>query len=125
MQDSQLSLLFLNLLSVCFLRIRRLPVAILTDALFPYATLFLFRILGTCGDGGVAMLQHLGLKLGDGRGEVRIVVAQRLQLLGIILVDLGLDGRSEEHTSELQPLMRISYAAFFLKKNISITLNRL
>src|SRR3546814_4774585 len=28
----------------------------------------------------------------------------------------GLTGRSEEHTSELQSLMRISYAVFFLKK---------
>src|SRR3546814_1256041 len=30
--------------------------------------------------------------------------------------DLGHDGRSEEHTSELQSLMRISYAVFCLKK---------
>src|SRR3546814_8724461 len=29
---------------------------------------------------------------------------------------LGFDGRSEEHTSELQSLMRISYAVFCLKK---------
>src|SRR3546814_6672973 len=29
----------------------------------------------------------------------------------------GLDLRSEEHTSELQSLMRISYAGFFMKKN--------
>src|SRR3546814_7516692 len=28
----------------------------------------------------------------------------------------GVSGRSEEHTSELQSLMRISYAVFFLKK---------
>src|SRR3546814_10547915 len=55
------------------------------------------RILGTYGDGGVAMLQLLGLKLGDGRVEVRIVVAQRLQLLGIMLVDLGLDGGGAGH----------------------------
>src|SRR3546814_9535785 len=31
-------------------------------------------------------------------------------------VALALDGRSEEHTSELQSLMRISYAVFCLKK---------
>src|SRR3546814_3154087 len=31
-------------------------------------------------------------------------------------VDTGLAGRSEEHTSELQSLMRISYAVFCLKK---------
>src|SRR3546814_4049388 len=33
----------------------------------------------------------------------------------------GRRGRSEEHTSELQSLMRISYAVFCLKKNIKIT----
>src|SRR3546814_991732 len=32
------------------------------------------------------------------------------------LVSLGYEGRSEEHTSELQSLMRISYAVFCLKK---------
>src|SRR3546814_2549825 len=32
------------------------------------------------------------------------------------LQDPGLDARSEEHTSELQSLMRISYAVFCLKK---------
>src|SRR3546814_8292328 len=31
-------------------------------------------------------------------------------------IDEGFDGRSEEHTSELQSLMRISYAVFCLKK---------
>src|SRR3546814_2798415 len=31
-------------------------------------------------------------------------------------LDLPLSGRSEEHTSELQSLMRISYAVFCLKK---------
>src|SRR3546814_7947271 len=34
-----------------------------------------------------------------------------------------LDGRSEEHTSELQSLMRISYAVFCLKKKIITTNN--
>src|SRR3546814_2856694 len=34
----------------------------------------------------------------------------------------GRDGRSEEHTSELQSLMRISYAVFCLKKKTTITL---
>src|SRR3546814_9252825 len=38
--------------------------------------------------------------------------------------DVGVAGRSEEHTSELQSLMRISYAVFCLKKKkitVSIT----
>src|SRR3546814_4232793 len=34
----------------------------------------------------------------------------------VIEAQVGLDGRSEEHTSELQSLMRISYAVFCLKK---------
>src|SRR3546814_2895271 len=33
----------------------------------------------------------------------------------------GIVGRSEEHTSELQSLMRISYAVFCLKKKIKMT----
>src|SRR3546814_9530579 len=36
----------------------------------------------------------------------------------------GLSGRSEEHTSELQSLIRISYAVFCLKKNTNIKHNR-
>src|SRR3546814_9914609 len=36
------------------------------------------------------------------------------QALGVVRAHLGI--RSEEHTSELQSLMRISYAAFCLKK---------
>src|SRR3546814_4506377 len=35
---------------------------------------------------------------------------------GLVIVMGGLLGRSEEHTSELQSLMRISYAVFCLKK---------
>src|SRR3546814_5912189 len=58
---------------------------------------------------------------------------RRLALLAKILAPLGLsvedwDGeaallvdRSEEHTSELQSLMRISYAVFCLKKKSTIT----
>src|SRR3546814_1326528 len=36
----------------------------------------------------------------------------------LFLVAMNLAGRSEEHTSELQSLMRISYAVFCLKKKI-------
>src|SRR3546814_6419477 len=43
--------------------------------------------------------------IGQGRGEQRLRAADRLRGM-----------RSEEHTSELQSLMRISYAAFCLKK---------
>src|SRR3546814_2708303 len=36
----------------------------------------------------------------------------------------GIQQRSEEHTSELQSLMRISYAVFCLKKKITVHINR-
>src|SRR3546814_5019801 len=43
-------------------------------------------------------------------GSLRVVAFKRLQEIS------GALGRSEEHTSELQSLMRISYAVFCLKK---------
>src|SRR3546814_2096898 len=54
--------------------------------------------------------------------EVRFVRGQSLsltasRLLALMILTAGGDAwRSEEHTSELQSLMRISYAVFFLKK---------
>src|SRR3546814_9710456 len=52
--------------------------------------------------------RHFEQHLGAGSGEKIAVVGGR---------HVGAD-RSEEHTSELQSLMRISYAVFCLKKNI-------
>src|SRR3546814_9744385 len=77
-----------------FLMIRRPPRSTRTDTLFPYTTLF--------------------------RSEDAEVRAQRAtftisrRLRGIGRTCLA--RRSEEHTSELQSLMRISYAVFCLKK---------
>src|SRR3546814_3505562 len=39
-----------------------------------------------------------------------------IQVAEVVAPARGLEGRSEEHTSELQSLMRISYAVFCLKK---------
>src|SRR3546814_6751505 len=70
-------------------------------------------------------------------GGAKVVIGQSRRILGENCVRLqrqviqrqmpGLEGhRSEEHTSELQSLMRISYAVFCLKKKkqINITLAR-
>src|SRR3546814_9245259 len=81
--------------------IRRPPRSTRTDTLFPYTPLFRsLRRHGGCdrADAGVALIDHLGG--GGGRG-----------------------GRSEigRDTSELQSLMRISYAVFCLKKKKTIT----
>src|SRR3546814_1615393 len=109
-------------MSVCvlllfFLMIRRPPRSTRTDTLFPYTTLFRSR----CGwrawwaltavlrveSRGVAVrwrrsLGHPGRSPPIGRSAHGLRDSQ--------------DSRSEEHTSELQSLMRISYAVFCLKK---------
>src|SRR3546814_2070397 len=68
-----------------------------------------------------ALLQRLEFVLKENGDEFRRIVAdgvagstpsERDALLRV----LGSSGRSEEHTSELQSLMRISYAVFCLKK---------
>src|SRR3546814_3811354 len=83
-----------------FLMIRRPPRSTRTDTLFPYTTLF--RSEDHEGGGRPRIRQapgHRGRADPDGRPRA----------------DPGQD-RSEEHTSELQSLMRISYAVFCLKK---------
>src|SRR3546814_3479925 len=83
--------------SICFffLMIRRPPRSTRTDTLFPYTTLF---------------------RSADGAREIAYICD--------LLRPVSIAGRaspphrprSEEHTSELQSLMRISYAVFCLKK---------
>src|SRR3546814_13448043 len=90
----------------CFLMIRRPPRSTRTDTLFPYTTLFRSRADQHCGgDDGrddPAQRRPGGRDLGLGAVAVRTGPPAR---------------RSEEHTSELQSLMRISYAVFCLKTN--------
>src|SRR3546814_6773534 len=84
----------LFVLSIFLLRIRRPPRSTRTDTLLPYTTLFRSR---TC------------------RKSIRsLPVAPRD---AISFAEPASFRRSEEHTSELQSLMRISYAVFCLKKN--------
>src|SRR3546814_1056820 len=61
----------------------------------------------TCNEAAPALGKHQGPKLGQGR-HVRFVPGRRLGLLS----QQEPVERSEEHTSELQSLMRISYAVF-------------
>src|SRR3546814_2942895 len=53
-----------------------------------------------------------------------IALGHPIGATGAILVGTLLDERSEEHTSELQSLMRISYAVFCLQKTITQTASR-
>src|SRR3546814_10477321 len=84
-----------------FLMIRRPPRSTRTDTLFPYTTLF--RSLVYIRDPRV---RSAALLRAAGRCEY-------CDALGFVRAD---GARSEEHTSELQSLMRISYAVFCLKK---------
>src|SRR3546814_10352646 len=52
----------------------------------------------------------------DARAALAFLVDNRGDMVLLDIELPGIDGRSEEHTSELQSLMRISYAVFCLKK---------
>src|SRR3546814_5804484 len=72
--------------------IRRPPRSTRTDTLFPYTTLF------------------------RSPGTIAINSSMPIPGLSIAATQAAITSRSEEHTSELQSLMRISYAVFCLKK---------
>src|SRR3546814_12492618 len=81
-----------------FVMIRRPPRSTRTDTLFPYTTLFRSECLAlVCAVPAFRTNEN----------EMRNDVGPRLV-------------RSEEHTSELQSLMRISYAVFCLKKKTNL-----
>src|SRR3546814_19897159 len=106
----------------CFLMRRRPPRSTRTDTLFPYTTLFRSSARCCAGPSFAPLTEiddvkreHLPL---DGRQAVLPgghvspppTIDRPIDRLPVTAV------RSEEHTSELQSLMRISYAVFCLKK---------
>src|SRR3546814_2850870 len=104
--------------------IRRPPRSTRTDTLFPYTTLFRSRrTVLKLGLGMAATVAH-----GRARAQAPApfetkkvadnVYAFRYQnhQSMFVVTPEGVIARSEEHTSELQSLMRISYAVFCLKK---------
>src|SRR3546814_9779857 len=105
--------------------IRRPPRSTRTATLCPYTTLFRSGSGRVDADGGVEdLLGGAGLQ-GDGHAldDLRRVEADHVDAdhaLAVLRHDQLHHGllRSEEHTSELQSLMRISYAVFCLKKKI-------
>src|SRR3546814_10320416 len=113
--------------------IRRPPRSTRTDTLFPYTTRFrsLAELVGghferAGADRGLAVLRVAHLRQGaaadDGHGPPTRPFEGLGQERGLRRLQLEPDSvridllRSEEHTSELQSLMRISYAVFCLKK---------
>src|SRR3546814_6349608 len=111
--------------------LRRPPRSTRTDTLFPYTTLFrsLLRTGALCAIAlSLAACSAEEDKGGRGAPEVGYVTAAvqpvpvttslggRTVAFETSEVRPQVNGRSEEHTSELQSLMRISYAVFCLKK---------
>src|SRR3546814_3292134 len=104
--------------------IRPPPRSTRTDTLFPYTTLFRSDAF-QFGD----FRGQLARVITDGLGALAIALGIMLESLGMLsaIVQRAGEGemergavadRSEEHTSELQSLMRISYAVFCLKNKI-------
>src|SRR3546814_7326155 len=101
--------------------IRRPPRSTRTDTLFPDTTLFrsiLDEIIGLRfaeQRPGRDRASKLGAIIRKGFGEV-VAPGEIAVPVAALFVTSPVTGRSEEHTSELQSLMRISYAVFCLKK---------
>src|SRR3546814_2454479 len=104
-----------------FVMIRRPPRSTRTDTLFPYTTLFrskhgkapkipMLKVDGVFGPKTKDALRRAVAGFGRANVENGMALAR---------FDKFARQRSEEHTSELQSLMRISYAVFCLKKKIT------
>src|SRR3546814_2063184 len=99
--------------------IRRPPRSTRTDTLFPYTTLFRSD----------PRLRVISKPVETFDAELKTLVADMFETMydapgiGLAAIQVGVErlDRSEEHTSELQSLMRISYAVFCLKKKNKAT----
>src|SRR3546814_8037446 len=102
---------------VVFLMRRRPPRSTRTDTLFPYTTLF-----RSWGD---QVRRPRSRRSSVSATQAAPSPTTRLVRLSAKALPQIFGRRSEEHTSELQSLMRISYAVFCLKKNkhVSLILN--
>src|SRR3546814_17767803 len=93
-----------------FLMVRRPPRSTRTDTLFPYTTLF-----RSCSKGASSCAAAIDNWILAGAVQVTRMLWRAASS------GRGRKGRSEEHTSGLQSLMRISYAVFCLKKKNKTT----
>src|SRR3546814_2131446 len=121
---------------------RRPPESTRTDTLFPYPTLFRSDRGGTLellldaargatvglgpgqfagGRSDLVQVQRRVLEAGQQLVEALDRAFVRLEVVDQVPAGRVRDGRSEEHTSELQSLMRTSYAVFCLKKKYDTT----
>src|SRR3546814_6905831 len=97
--------------------IRRPPRSTRTDTLFPYTTLFRSNLERDGQKIAIFEVRRGVQRARRQRMDPRRQLAHRRRADDMRRVDHDIAvGRSEEHTSELQSLMRISYAVFCLKK---------
>src|SRR3546814_4560053 len=109
--------------------IRRPPRSTRTDTLFPYTTLFRSVAKEGSFDSkgirdrplGFHLLQQVGIPAIHLESWILIPI---LAIEGSAEIHQLFLRRSEEHTSELQSLMRISYAVFCLKKKKKLSVYR-
>src|SRR3546814_8653320 len=94
--------------------IRRPPRSTRTDTLFPYTTLVRSRRLRCFELSGIGRMLFR-IEMGNIHKTRGLVVATGIGTM-IPIIRCDRLERSEEHTSELQSLMRLSYAVFCLKK---------
>src|SRR3546814_7965197 len=104
----------------------RPPRSTRTDTLFPYTTLFRSDVADRAQRRRAILAHTLGDRVDRRQYLRRLFVEQQVQVakarpldVPMIVFGLEIEGeavRSEEHTSELQSLMRTSYAVFCLKK---------
>src|SRR3546814_4304753 len=107
---------------IFFLIIRLPPRSTRTDTLFPYTTLFRSSLPQAATNSPRRLITAIRRNV----ARIRIVVPALVVSIYVPdVLQVESEGsarpeRSEEHTSELQSLMRISYAVFGLKKKTSI-----
>src|SRR3546814_10354845 len=106
-------------MSFFFLMLRRPPRSTRTDTLFPYPTLFRSAVAAKAFDLTASITSS---PIPNGSQDAPAANVQPNPMSGQHLEHIAISSvykrrdRSEEHTSELQSLMRISYAVFCLKK---------
>src|SRR3546814_2240119 len=112
-----------------FLMIRRPPRSTRTDTLFPYTTLFRsIRVLREQPESehnwAHGMVNHVAWMGSYARYQIRLDSGQAVEATVPSLVLAQADAQIGRATSELQSLMRISYAVFCLKKKKNTTTNQ-